>query len=295
TKAVSSTWSGRPAGGRRSPTRRSSGSSTPTGSRGSSPTRSWPASAPWRRPARGSPALSRSAPTRPGGSTPTATATDPTGATEWWPLHPYRFDSRGHDMTVNEPPAWEKRILDTREAINRAIAAHDQAIADAKMSAAPVSQIARVLGRQDRTGLYRAIQRARERTMQAVPQPPHTPVAYVRTRERAGDLRLRVEIALRPRGIATMSVWPDVWYLGMGGVPLLQINLEETTLAEGRPETAPGVYRVVAREEPEDGLRVLRTVESRRLPTRRSEDGIGSVTDVDALAALSVELLAPYC
>ena len=70
---------------------------------------------------------------------------------------------------------------------------------------------------------------------------------------------------------------------------------EETTLAEGRPETAPGVYRVVAREEPEDGLRVLRTVESRRLPTRRSEDGIGSVTDVDALAALSVELLAPYC
>lgn len=198
-------------------------------------------------------------------------------------------------MTVNERPAWEQRILDTREAINRAIAAHDQAIADAKMANAPVAQIARVLGRQDRTGLYRAIQRARERTMQAVPQPPHTPVAYVRTRQRASDLRLRVEMALRARGIATMSVWPDVWYLGMGGVPLLQINLEETTLAEGRPETAPGVYRVVAREEPEDGLRVLRTVESRRLPTRRSEDGIGSVTDVDALAALSVELLAPYC
>lgn len=198
-------------------------------------------------------------------------------------------------MTVNERPAWEQRILDTREAIDRAITEHEQAIADAKMADAPVSQIARVLGRQDRTGLYRAIQRARERTMQAVPQPPHTPVAYVRTRQRASDLRLRVEMALRARGVATMSVWPDVWYLGMGGVPLLQVNLEEAQLAEGRPETAPGVYRVVAREEPEDGLRVLRTVESRRLPTRRSEDGIGSVTDVDALAALSVELLAPYC
>lgn len=197
-------------------------------------------------------------------------------------------------MTVNEHPAWEQRILDTREAINRAIAAHDQAIADAKMSAAPVSQIARVLGRQDRTGLYRAIQRAKERTMQAIPQPPHTPVAYVRTRERASDLRLRVEIALRARGIATMR-WPDVWYLGMGGVPLLQINLEETTPPAGRPETAPGVYRVVAREEPEDGLRVLRTVESRRLPVRPRPDGLGSEVDVDALAALAAGLLAPYC
>src|SRR5690606_17800171 len=97
-------------------------------------------------------------------------------------------NSRGNHMN-SQPPAWEQRILDTREAINRAIAAHDQAIADAKMAAAPVSQIARVLGRQDRTGLYRAIQRARERTMQAVPQPPHTPVAYVRTRQRASDLR----------------------------------------------------------------------------------------------------------
>src|SRR5690606_7269350 len=83
--------------------------------------------------------------------------------------------------------------------------------------------------------------------------------------------------------------------LGMRGVPLLQINLEETTLAEGRPETAPGGYRGVAREEPEDGLRVLRTVASRRLPTRRREDGIGCVTDVDALAALSLELLGPEC
>src|SRR5690606_16044815 len=160
-----------------------------------------------------------------------------------------------------------------------AIAAHDQAIADAQMANVPVSQIARVLGRQDRTGLYRAIQRARERTMQAVPQPPHTPVAYVRARQRASDLRLRVEMALRARGIAPMRGWRDVWYLGTGGVPLLRISRAETTLAEGRPGRARGVYRVVAREEPEDGLRVLRTVESRRLPTRRSEDGIGSVTD----------------
>src|SRR5690606_14754951 len=65
-------------------------------------------------------------------------------------------DSRGHDLTVNERPAWEQRILDTREAINRAIAAHDQASADAQMANVPVSQLARVLGRQDRTGLYRA-------------------------------------------------------------------------------------------------------------------------------------------
>lgn len=69
----------------------------------------------------------------------------------------------------SQRPAWEQRILDTREAIDRAITEHEQAIADAKMADAPVSQIARVLGRQDRTGLYRAIQRAKERTMQAIP------------------------------------------------------------------------------------------------------------------------------
>lgn len=115
----------------------------------------------------------------------------------------------------------------------------------------------------------------------------------MRTRQRASDLRLRVEMALRARGVATMSVWPDVWYLGMGGVPLLQVNLEETTLAEGRPETAPGIYRVTAWEE--DGRRVLRTVESRRLPVRPRPDGLGSKVDVDALAALAAGLLAPYC
>lgn len=198
--------------------------------------------------------------------------------------------------TDSPRPVWAQRLIDTREAVARAVAEHEQAIADARTARAPVAQIARELGRQNRTVLYQAIERARERTMQAVPQPPLTPVAYVRTRQRAGDLRLRVEIALRARGIATIGVWPDVWHLSMGGVPMLQVNLEETTLAEGRPETTPGIYRVTAGEDPEDGRRLLRTVESRRLPVRSRGDGLGGMeVDVDALALLCVELLAPYC
>lgn len=200
-------------------------------------------------------------------------------------------------MTENTTPrpAWVQRLDETRAGITRAIAEHDQAIADAKWANAPVAHIARELGRKDRTMIYKAAEEARLRTMQAVPQPPATPVAYVRTLARGSDTRMRVEIALRARGIATTSEWAQVWHSGMAGVPILEINLEHATAKIGGQRASdPGVFLVHAGEEPDTGERVLRRVESRRLPERRRAEGMGMEVDPDQLAVLVTELLTPH-
>jgi hypothetical protein len=142
------------------------------------------------------------------------------------------------------------RIATTLDAVRAAVAAHEQAIRDAKESGTSISDIGRALGIKDRTKVYKILGMGRDGA--APTRPSLTPVVYLRgagVKQPAWD---RIELAMWARGWDTTHDRTSAFHLARGGVEVVMLDFT-STYGNGLTRETITVGRVRARygETPE--------------------------------------------
>jgi len=137
--------------------------------------------------------------------------------------------------------AWEDNLKAARQNAARAAEQERQAIRDARDSGATPTEIAAALGVKNRQRVYDILADADHGE---VPNPPLTPVAYLRGAGIQDEAWTRVERAIRARGLHTTHDRLSAWHLCRGGTPVVLVDFSDDLRGEhdGYPAEEGGGY-----------------------------------------------------
>lgn len=189
---------------------------------------------------------------------------------------------------------WEDRIRTARETAKAAAELERQAVRDASAVGATPTEIAAALGVKNRQRVYDILADAEHGE---IPNPAHTPVAWLRGAGIREQAWTRVERAVRARGFRTTHDRLAAWHLCRGGNPVVLIDFSDD-LDDNPPAPGGGHYHGYnrftrvglcrARYGDDDRMELVLVNGGRRdEPWGRNSAGL----DADLLARIATEAL----